>query len=786
MSTAPPIDHDRSRWLPIGLLVLLCLLTIVCFAPDFPYFGQDSGWPLALNQAVADHAVFGQDIIFNLGPWASVYTGQYHPATAAMMYAGSAIVAAAFSGGLIALTAGWTRWLALLAPLLAATVGLRDPVFIALPLLLLSLAATLGTAGSAIPRLPEKVVALLLLCVAAALLSFVKSTFGTQAIIMMTLALAALASARKWRLACGALSTYVAALAVFWVISGQRLADLPRFFGMIPLLISGYTEGLAKSGAPTDIAAYLIAAAALLLGLLLARRRPMSASFGLLFLGTAFTLFVAFKSGFVRHDEHALIAAGTLALLPLTVAGALERRALLPVTAAGLGALAFITHHYPGYEWPSYGRAQGRLASVASDAWRDVADPGWARRQFDFSMSRIKAAFPLPAVPEPSDIYSSGQAILLANGLQWSPRPVLQSVTVTSPGAAAADLAHLEGENGHPPVQNVFFALEDEDNRLPTLQDGTSWPALLSEFEAVGYDRGEQIAFLRRKPGAKAAAPTELPLLRGAAALGHEVALPDLPTGLGWITLDIRPTLLGRLVNFLFRPPALFISLRYGDGHMVRYRLLSDLARTGFLLTPPVSDTEGMLRLLLPERTAPEHKPSALVVSGESGTRLLWQAGYAVDLRSIDIPLQPAVQSLLVLAPRPAQAEDESRTSPADACRLDAVAGQVGSRTPLGVSGDTEVDGWIVASITASDPPSRFTLLFTDATGHAWQVDAPRNYRPDIAGYFNNQRLVRSGFKVKVDLSGLQGFYAMTMQADEGTRRWRCKLEQPLRVDAPK
>ena len=698
-----------------------------------------------------------------------------------MMYVGSMVVAVALWGGFSVLTFGWRRWMILLVPLLVATVGLRDPALIALPLLLLAVAVAAASPDLEPARRRWTIAVLVLLCVASALLSYVKSTFGTQAIFMVALVLAVLVSRRKMRLAAVVTFTYLLSLVAFWIGSGQRLRDLPHFFLVVPLLINGYTEGLAKSGPWTDIAAYLAGGALLLLALGFSVNRRATVRSGSLLIGTAFTLFVAFKAGFVRHDEHALIAAGTLAILPIALANALRTRMLVPTTLVCFGVLAFISHQYPGYEWPSYARAQIRLASATNDAWRDVVDTGWAKRQFNASMARIKAALPLPQVSGPSDIYSSGQAILLASGLQWSPRPVLQSVTVTSQGTAEADLAHLEGRNGQSPVQNVFFKLENEDDRLPTLQDGLSWPALLSEYDVEDFNRGEDIAFLRRKPNAELAVPSAVPLLQRTAKFNREVVLPVLPSGLAWTALGIRPTLLGRLVDFLFRPPALFIHIRYEDGRTKRYRLLSALARSGFLLTPQVEGTEGVLALLLPNRTAPGHRPVAFSLAGESGTKWLWRANYSVDLRSIEIPLQPDVRAKLVQTLRPVEMDPVDRT--ADICGLDKVGGQVESALPLLVHGDTEISGWIVASITDPKPPLKFTLDFTDSSGRVWQTDAPNEYRPDIAGYFVNQALVRSGFKVKVDLSKLPGSFRLTMHAQAGERNWQCKVEQPLEIE---
>lgn len=778
------------RALPASLTVLLCLLTIVWMEPDFPFFGQDSGWPLALNQAVSDRLAFGRDILFNLGPWAAIYTGQYHPATDGMMVFGGAVIAFAFSGGLIALAQGGRRWVMLLAPILITTIGLRDPIFVALPMLLLAVAVSLAQPPSvttSIPRTPRNIGALLMLTAACALLSFVKSTFGTQATLLMLLALLALVAGRPRWLAGLMLTCYLASLIGFWLAAGQRLSDLPGFFEAVPLLISGYTEGLAKSGAWTDIAAYL-GGAVILLGLFwLDRTRRRSFENALLLLGLLFTLFVAFKSGFVRHDEHALIAAGSLAMLPFVLINMWRARTLAVTLVATLSVLAFISHHYPGYEWPSATRGETRLASAVEGAWTRVTNPARLRSHFDAAMARIKIALPLPHVAGPSDIYSSGQAILLANGLNWSPRPAIQSVTVTSVGVERADLSHLEGTDlGPPSVQNVFFTVEDVDHRLPSLQEGMSWPALLSQFRVFGYNRGQDMALLQRQPGASVAVPSGPILLKGDYRLGEDVSLPVLPDGLGWARLDIRPTLLGRLASFLLRPPALFITIHYADGPVERYRLLSDLARSGFMLTPRIRSTEGMLRLLLPDRRDPKYRPISVALSGESGTRWLWEPQFNLQLQTMVIPIQPQVRNALLTKPQP-QTEPawDQPMEMADFCAIDFIGEARAPAKSVDAQGDTRVSGSFVASITTPNPPEQFFVRLTDAAGQSWQAPAMPSYRPDVAGYFNNQALVRSGFDVKLDLSGFAGPYTLSLEAEQGAHRWQCKLRQDIFVGFP-
>ncbi len=112
-------------------------------------------------------------------------------------------------------------------------------------------------------------------------------------------------------------------------------------------------------------------------------------------------------------------------------------------------------------------------------------------------------------------------------------------------------------------------------------------------------------------------------LLDGQYRLGEEVALPVSPNGFAWATLDLEPTLAGRLASFLFRPPLLTITIRYANGRVDHFRLVSALARAGFLLTPSILNTADMLSLLLPEHRTAAERPVWINISGQSGT-----AGY--------------------------------------------------------------------------------------------------------------------------------------------------------------
>lgn len=59
--------------------------------------GLDNSWIFGMNQAIAQHLAFGRDIIFTFGPYASVYTKEYYPATDLLMLLGGTCLALSYT-----------------------------------------------------------------------------------------------------------------------------------------------------------------------------------------------------------------------------------------------------------------------------------------------------------------------------------------------------------------------------------------------------------------------------------------------------------------------------------------------------------------------------------------------------------------------------------------------------------------------------------------------------------------------------------------------------------------
>lgn len=246
--------------------------------------------------------------------------------------------------------------------------------------------------------------------------------------------------------------------------------------------------------------------------------------------------------------------------------------------------------------------------------------------RFEIALKRIAAAESLPAVAGPADIYPFDQAVLLANGAAWQPRPVFQSYSAYTESLALRNRQHLLGPAA---PEHVFFRIETTDGRLPALDDGASWPALWSRYEAIGS--GGRFLHWRQRPSPERLPDLE-PVHRLSARLGAPVDLPHTDgDGWMWAQIDVRPTLAGRIAAALYKPPALQLDLLLADGSRREFRFLADSSRAGFLLSPVVMTTEDFAALGSDQPPPSRRVVRSIVISSRDAS-FAWQDAFELQL----------------------------------------------------------------------------------------------------------------------------------------------------------
>ncbi len=620
-------------------------MVFVPLAPEFPNNSLDSGWTFGLNAALPERLVFGRDITFTFGPYASVFTTQFSPATDTQMLCGAGLLAIAFASGLICLAQnlrltaiGFAIFLILLP---------RDTQFFAVPLIFLLLICRVmlppGHRAYLVPS-PSVQATLVLTVLALGLLTLVKGNFALAAGSVMALGCGLLTIRGYRRLAAGGVILFMASVLALWCFAHQPVAGLPGFFLSQQPLISGYSAAMSLSGPGWQIAIFMICS--LLLMALTARPLFLAGAAGrILFTGAMLIGFLAFKEGFVRDDTHSAVAAGMLGVMGWAIL--LGGKGWAPSAALAIGLVGWALGSAPQARLSVHmliGNIETAFLTAEDGLVLRLTQPRLLPQYYTNWIDFIKAQQPLPKLSGTTDIYSAGQSALLANGLDWDPRPVFQSYSVYTPALERRNAAHLTGA-GAP--DNIFFAVQPIDGRLPALEDGASWPALLTRYKFVGLSNG--LAILRKRATPATLKPFgDQPNVTGNFRLGQLISLPgNLP--LVWATIDISPTLAGRLVTLLFKPPQLSISYVFANGGRQTFRYIAGMGAAGFLAAPVVQTTSEFAALALPH--APDYfagrKPISLSINADYGAGWLWRSSFTLSFRALQIPPQPTVTQVI-------------------------------------------------------------------------------------------------------------------------------------------
>lgn len=612
------------RYAVFALIALLVIDACVPLAPFMPRAGIDGSWMYALNQAVAHQLAFGREIVFTFGPYASVFTHVYDPATLSRMLAGSGLVAVVYLLCLaVLLRRREGRAAALAGIAFFLLLAGADSLLLTLPLLAtLALLSWLhGEPGKAAPPILP---VLVLAWIACGLLPLVKGSLAVMCVLAVAVGTAALLHARRPAFAALAAGVPLVALAAFWTLAGQALPDLLAYAGTMGEIVSGYSDGMAFEGPAIELLLFGVPSAALLAALAMQRQMPVSRRVATTSI-TGLFLFLSFKAAFVRQDGHALIApinlvAAVSLLWPTLSAAPPTRRwpVAILLVAGAVCALDAADRARQGQE-AFAGAPSNPLSLRVSNA-----RPGrWADR-YDAAVRSIRAGCALGDLPQAdTDIYPNDQSCVLAQALPWSPRPTLQSYVAYTPALARLDEAHLR-RPGAP--RQLLYRLQSIDGRLPALDGGSSLPALLDNYALLRRQGPWLVLGARSMPAAHS--HFEAPLAaRG--TLGQPLPVPPgMPL---FATVTLRPTWAGRLAALLYKPPQLFLRTMLADGSERVWPLGSRMAESGFMLSPLLQSTEDVAALF--EARLDERRRVVAIQLETVGLMPGWHDDYTVSFR---------------------------------------------------------------------------------------------------------------------------------------------------------
>ena len=330
-----------------------------------------------------------------------------------------------------------------------------------------------------------------------------------------------------------------------------------------------------------------------------------------------------------------------MSLFILVMARAAEKKktaAALLLVAASTGFAAAVFHYWLPYNGLPVQiartlKANNLLAPLAS------VPADYLRSQYTEFLTRVKNNSPLPAIADTTDTYSYDQTILFSQGFKYQPRPIIQSYSVFTPQLAEINAAWLRSNNA---ATHVMFRIQPLDNRFPALEDGRSWPELLTRYE-IQPTSAEAGTYLLLTRSATPRPYHFTPLKRLVAGFGENIGLPAATNGLLWVEIEIKKTFAGKLAEILYKTPVLHLAVTLRNHEERRFRLVPGMARAGFLLSPLVADNRAFAALF----TAAGHESLAdlqvesLTITAETKTGLtkFYQPFMPVRFYRLECPL---------------------------------------------------------------------------------------------------------------------------------------------------
>ncbi|MFG1465346.1 hypothetical protein V5F77_20905 [Xanthobacter sp. DSM 24535] len=579
-----------------AILVLL-LGVIRPFTFAFPTDGLDPSWTAVLGEASALGLRSGVDVLFTGGPFSTFYS-QYFQADSAPAVIIARIAWVAYFLTYFAVFWQGRTFLArvLLVPFFAVCVLTHDGLILVTPVL----------AAWAVLEQPERRAAWIFgyagiaFCALLVLAKFLVFPLAVAAALVLDIL-----SLRRRRPPLALVTFFALQWVLFW-LSGQQASDFPAFISTSLEVAAGFGEAMSLFGDRNELASWLVMAVIVFVAVAWFARLRVNADRaafwveGLRVLFVLAVLLICFKAGFVRHDGHSFHAWAGLAVLSLLVAGSVAPAGRIAFASAvlvtgvivglGLAATRPVVHE------PAWAQAAGRLKDGVAQfgpgldfqlaQTRFFAERAAIKQQV---LAQLRAAHPLPPLEGTVDVIPNLQTRVLANGLKYQPRPTIQEYTTYTPTLIQNNRAFFEGPRA---PDNLLFGLAPIDERLPALSEGALWPLFLARYEPV--QALPDLVVLRKR-----AVPLPdllTPIGQETVRLREKVPLPATTQPI-FVTMNIRPTLLGRVMNLVFRTPPVFLELDMADGSARRFRLIPGMARDGFLISPLVTRTDDFLRL---------------------------------------------------------------------------------------------------------------------------------------------------------------------------------------------
>ena len=433
-----------------------------------------------------------------------------------------------------------------------------------------------------------------MLIIAFAFVSLIKFPFLAAAVTCIILCAVVQAGRGSVQYAAGILIVFTAAVLALWTATGQQMTYLwPWIQGSLEIT-SGYTEAMSWPPKTEVLVTCLIAAGLVLLTLILRFRATKPTLSTVVFmLLISLNVFMAWKMGFVRGDDHVF---NFISFLPVALAIAVSplpetsKPDLSPNTTIALtSAMIILCIAATGLQRPEMMRTAvldwpqnmtdkaAILLKTGTGDWKGNFAARAASQQNN-SGADLPAARTLVGNAT-VDVMSYYQWAALANKLNYRPRPVFQGYSAYTPYLQDLNLAFYKSDER---PQYVLLNLDTIDFRYATLDDASTLPYILKNYKPVGQEK--DFLILKANEGVPAVVHLRLVQER-TIAFDETLNISELNSAPLILQVEIKRGFWHKIMRFLYQTPRLSVNMLVG-GKVVMTRFVPEMAERGFLINP--------------------------------------------------------------------------------------------------------------------------------------------------------------------------------------------------------
>jgi hypothetical protein len=247
-----------------------------------------------------------------------------------------------------------------------------------------------------------------------------------------------------------------------------------------------------------------------------------------------------------------------------------------------------------GLENSLWGVVRQSLAIVQRKAWDNIESVvHWenTRQVYRDQLSIARKSVNLHQTKEligeaTLDVLGFEQSAALLNRFNYKPRPVIQSYSTFMPY-----LAKLNGDffASDKAPEYVLMKIQSIDGRLPMMDDPHVMALLAYRYE---YIRIEKNFYLWKRNDDPFDSEIFKPkfIRSQSEPINTELNIKDLTSQPLWLVADLKPSLLGKVRSFLYKPPQVMLSIKDVAGNSRDYLMPLPQGRTGFIVSPIIED----------------------------------------------------------------------------------------------------------------------------------------------------------------------------------------------------